>query len=289
MERKPDYHSPETIWPPGFSSLRLSLKPGIMHVVHGGQGSPLTLMHGLGGCAQDFCYLAPRLAQQFSLIIPDLIGFGRSSKPEAAYSLAWHAEFLSAMAKELGMKKAAWLGHSLGGLLTLRLGACHPDLASRLIAVCPAGGQEKAHPYQRFLMKALVRPGDRLIFWRPFLVRLCMRQIFADPHIPEARELAERLIRQWRGTDRPALERSLIRTARHILEDPIWPLAGRVKAPVLIIAGKYDRIVPRPDIQRLLDHLPAARLHLLDCGHMPLFSRPADLARLVCEFLCDIF
>ena len=238
MRRKPDCRSPETIWPQGFNSLRLSLKSGTLHVVHGGQGPPLVLVHGLGGCAQDFRHLAPKLAQRFSLIIPDLLGFGRSSKPDANYSMDWHTESLSAMAGELGLRQAAWLGHSLGGLLTLRLGACFSDLASKLIAVCPAGGHIKAHLAHRILMKILVRPGDRLIFWRPFMIRLCVRYIFSDPHIPEARELTDRLIRQWSGPERPALGRSLIRTARHIMQNPVWPLVKRTKAPVLVVAGE---------------------------------------------------
>lgn len=249
----------------------------------------MVLVHGLGGCAEDFRHLAPKLAQRFSLIIPDLFGFGRSSKPDASYSMAWHTESLSAMAEGLGLKQAAWLGHSLGGLLTLRLGACLPDSVSKLIAVCPAGGHFKAHLEHRILMKTLVWPGDRLIFWRPFMIRLCVRYVFSDPQIPAARQLTDRLIRQWSTSERPALERSLIRTARHILQSPVWPLLKRIKAPVLVVAGKYDRVIPRPDIDRLLIHLPASRLCLFDCGHMPPFSQPAALARIVLGLLGELY
>jgi len=224
------------------------------------------------------------LADRFTLIIPDLFGFGRSAKPDAPYTSAWFCQTLADLARELGLSRAAWLGHSLGGLLVLRLGASHPELASKVAAVCPAGGHNRISPERRLLLWLLARPSDRLRLWHPVMLSLAMHWIFENPDLPAARRLLGRLRRQWSGLERPLLERSFIRAARDLLQNPVWPLLGKMNAPALLVAGTKDRVIPQREIDRLLSRLAQGRLCLLKGDHMLPLSRPSELAQAILNF-----
>jgi len=127
--------------PPGFQQTWLRWDQGWLRLVAGGQGPALVLVHGLGGSAEDFYDLAPRLAGRFACLMPDLPGFGLSHKPDAPYSIPWFVEILAEMLQALGLDSAHWLGHSMGGQIVFWLAKEHPQLARRVVALCPAGGQ----------------------------------------------------------------------------------------------------------------------------------------------------
>lgn len=100
----------------------------------GGSGSPLVLVHGLGGSALNWMALAPALARRRRVLVPDLPGHGRSaSLPRAAReerALMPYARVVAELAALEGMSPAALVGHSLGGLIALRLAAADPTAVS---------------------------------------------------------------------------------------------------------------------------------------------------------------
>src|SRR5919206_350635 len=81
----------------------------------GGDGTPLVLVHGLGGGASNWVELAPALARRYRVLVPDLPGHGGSAPFPAAPTLSPFADVLAALAEQEGMVPAAVVGHSLGG------------------------------------------------------------------------------------------------------------------------------------------------------------------------------
>lgn len=275
--------------PPGFKSYRLSFDWGRLRLVAGGKGKPLFLVHGLGGSCHDFLAMAPRLARDFTLIIPDLPGFGDSDKPDLPYGPAFFAQIMAQLAGQLGVRQAHWLGHSMGGQVVLTLALDRPDLVRGVAAVCPAGGQAGPNGWQRALEKVLATRDDRLRLFIPSMIDLAIRMCYADPSHPSRVELTRRVRAQWEGPERPLLERSLIRSGRAILEQPVWPRLGRLQAPVLLVQGERDRVVTAVEVQRLYSHLPAgARWEALPCGHLPVYSLAPELSALVGGFLREL-
>jgi pimeloyl-ACP methyl ester carboxylesterase len=104
-----------------------------------GSGPPLLLVHGLMTSNYSFRYVMTPLAQQFRVIAPDLVGAGRSDKPDARYPASaladWIAEFVTAMEIE----GCAAIGNSLGGYLCMRTALAKPDTFSRLVNVHSPG------------------------------------------------------------------------------------------------------------------------------------------------------
>ncbi|MGD9124308.1 MAG: alpha/beta hydrolase [Desulfarculaceae bacterium] len=280
---KPNPYLP---FPPGLHSRWLTFPWGKMHMALGGQGPPLALIHGLGGSCEDFFYSAPFLMPQRLLLIPDLPGFGRSDKPDSSYSMDWMLKQIEEFASSMELKGLEWLGHSMGGLLVLWLAVLHPQLVSRLIAVCPAGGHVHTSWLYRALYTFLVTKEDTLRYWRPCFNDWAIKRIFSDPSKPAAQELKQRLSAQRAGPDHLLRERALIRAGRGVLRRQIWNEVGEIQAPVLMVIGAKDKVVPAPQTRRLFAHLPAnKKMVSLDCGHMPPYSKPKELSRAVLAFI----
>lgn len=271
--------------PPGFEVSRLPLDPGNMRLVHGGRGPALILIHGLGGSSEDFFLAAPLLARERTLYIPDLLGSGGSDKPDAPYTITWLVEVLRQMHRRLGLGPAPWLGHSLGGLLCLRLAADYPELVDRVVAVCPAGGQDKLLLRRRLLRDFLVNRHHKLRIRWTQLLRLYIPLVLFNEWSALARDFSRRFIRRWQGPQGPLLERSFVRAALDIFESPFWPQAERLTRPVLMITGRRDLITTREQTQRLAKHLPPERrLLALSGGHMLPYTHASELSRAALDF-----
>ncbi len=273
--------------PAGMREAHVRLPWGPMHLLHGGQGPALLLLHGLGGTCLDFAYLAPLLARRHTLVIPDLMGHGASAKPDAPYSMDWHLQVLEALCAELGLKRFFLAGHSMGGQLALMLAARRPELVRRLALVCPAGGQRGRLAGLRLLDLLLTAGGERFLLPRGRLAALYVRRLTPYFRRPEVRVLTARLRNQWSGPQRRPLERALLRSARALLDQPAWPLAPGLGVPVLMVWGLRDQVVPADWTRNLWAHLPAGlRLGLsLDCGHLPVYTRYRLLDRAFSLFL----
>lgn len=287
MEHPPLYPRP---LPPGFRQLWLETKAGWLRLVAGGQGSPLLLIHGLGGAAEDFYDLAPLLADRFCCLIPDLPGFGFSHKPDASYAIPWFAGVLLEACDQLGLDAPPWLGHSMGGQIVLWLAANQPERVDKVVALCPAGGQERPTAKQVRMLR-LLASGDRLRLFHPALARPIAAQIFQEPLCgpsswPGLPEFAYRARRLWSGPDRPLRERALVRSTREVLACPLLGQVGRVRAPVLLLEGRGDHVTPAWQTRRLWAALPQPkRLASLPGGHMVPYLAAPQLAQQVREFL----
>lgn len=122
---------------PGFSSSWLSTRRGRLFARTGGQGQPLLLLHGYPQTHVMWHRVAPRLAQRFSLVIPDLPGYGQSDVPPTEADHTPYAKRAMAQAmvdamEELGHRRFAVAGHDRGGRVAYRLALDHPDRVTRL-------------------------------------------------------------------------------------------------------------------------------------------------------------
>jgi pimeloyl-ACP methyl ester carboxylesterase len=86
-----------------------------LHWVEVGTGRPLVLLHGLCDSHRTWFPVAPALAQSRRVLMLDLAGCGQSSRPDASYTLDWHANLVGAWLGALGLDEVDLVGHSFGG------------------------------------------------------------------------------------------------------------------------------------------------------------------------------
>ena len=131
---------PSTEFFQGFKREQIKTSGATINVVYGGndKGSPLLLLHGIPETHVLWRKVAPALAQDYFLVMPDLRGYGDSGKPpggddHAAYSKRAMAQDQVEVMKHLGFQKFAVVGHDRGGRAAHRMALDYPDLLTKLV------------------------------------------------------------------------------------------------------------------------------------------------------------
>jgi len=114
------------------------------------------LIHGLGASAERWDQVIPLFADDYRVIVPDLIGFGYSDKPLVDYTPEFFSEFLKKFLITADIKRPNLIGSSLGGQIVAEYAASNPQEIEKLILVSPSGTMKKSTPaLDAYIMAAL--------------------------------------------------------------------------------------------------------------------------------------
>jgi pimeloyl-ACP methyl ester carboxylesterase len=251
----------------------------------GGEGPPLILVHGLAGAAANWGEVAARLAGRFRLLIPDLPGHGGSTAFAAVTTLDPYADRVARLAELEGMGLGAVAGHSMGGLVGLRLAVNFPELVSRLVLTATAGIRSSTREAERYLAAAaLIRPSRRYsrhrsVIARSRFLRMLVFGYFgaSDPAAMSDVAVDAFLAGLGEHTDTASARRALVR------DDPRLDLA-RVGCPVLLLWGARDNQVTVEDAFEYSRRLRAPLRLIADCGHLLIGERPDVCAEAIADF-----
>jgi haloacetate dehalogenase len=122
---------------PGFKAHKVKTSGATLHTVVGGSGPPLLLIHGAPLTHLSWYRVAPELAKKYTVVAPDLRGYGDSSKPEDGdkhinYSKRTMATDKVELMKHFGFDRFAVVGHDRGGRVAHRLALDHPEAVTRM-------------------------------------------------------------------------------------------------------------------------------------------------------------
>lgn len=245
-----------------------------------GEGPPILLLHGFGGAAWNFTDVAARLPGRH-LIAPDLPGHGGST-PLPAPSLAGFADAVAAVLDE----PVGVVGHSMGGVVALRLAERHPRLVRALVLAAPAGISSSSRVAVVSIgLAGILQPGRRVgrhahrVARSPWLKRLVFGGL--EVAIPEA--LSEDAVHGFlRG---PTMHTDALGAGLALARDDPRQSLERVRCPVLVLVGARDRQVPLSDGFEYARRLRAPLRVIADCGHLLVGERPDVCARAALEWL----
>lgn len=248
---------------------------------------PVVLIHGLNNSYLSWSRVAPLLATDRLVLMPDLPGHGESSRPDASYELDWYAHVIARWIEALGLEEVDVVGHSFGGGVAQMLLLECPERIRRLV-LAASGGLGKNVGWSLRLASI---PWVVEHLGQPFMAigtRLVMRgasealtrQDIADltrfnSQAGTARAFARtvRDVIDWRGQTRHFLQR-----VDEVSELP----------PVLVLWGDRDTIIPIEQARALTDLAQGAVFTTFEgCGHYLHNERPEAFARAVRDFLDD--
>lgn len=272
-----------------FEERELDWDGARLHYAVGGDGAPLVLVHGLGGTIENWRGLAAGLAAGHRVLVPDLPGHGRSEALRAAPYLDVFADAVLAMLDAEGIGSAVWIGHSLGGLVSLRAAIRRREAVRGIILAAAAGiGSSSRLGQVTVTLMGLAEPGKAIAPFRHrwAMSRLGRRAAFgwwgvADADALEP-ELAEAfLVGPARHTNTRQAGRALLAT------DPLEQ-ADRVTCPCLCLWGARDKWVKLDDGVGYARALGAPLRTIAGCGHLLIGERPEVCLAAIDEFVAGL-
>jgi pimeloyl-ACP methyl ester carboxylesterase len=223
-----------------------------IHFFCGGRGRPLVLVHGLGGKAENWVKLMPPLMRRgYRVYAIDLLGFGRSDRPDVDYSIGLQASVLD---KFLGSQKLDYAdlgGWSMGGWVALKYALDYPQRVRRIFVADSLGIKFDLNFDPTLFEAASVDRAQQL------LTLLTSKRLWIRRFV--ARDFARRM-RPRRWVVRRATQSMMAQ------EDLLDGKLCAIRAPVLIVWGTQDALIPLKCGEEMHRQIPHSCLAICEGG-----------------------
>jgi pimeloyl-ACP methyl ester carboxylesterase len=254
----------------------------IHYLERAGTGTPIVLLHGLPGTAEDWNEVTPLLAGHRTIAI-DRPGFGYSSGGYVKFDR--QVEVIAALLRRLGVTRPILVGHSYGGTLALAFAERHPSQLRGLVLVDAAAGGTKVGSFERaqaHAVKLLQLPVVHQIANVTFgqlldtvSVDMTDGRAFHPQPVASAHRHRVLAINMTKGNLEAYGGEEL--EANGVFDEVDRQLA-RISTPTVVIQGKDDELVKPVYGRRLAAVLPHARLQIVPGGHMAPYTHPYVIA-----------
>jgi pimeloyl-ACP methyl ester carboxylesterase len=256
---------------------------------------PVLCVHGMAGSASNWTDLMAELASDFACYAVDMPGSGWSPPPAtpAGYSVKAQVETVIKVIEAVG-GPVHLIGHSMGGLVSVRVAATRPDLVRTLTLISPALPDPLIHPSLiGFPLLALPKVGGWLLGRVDAMpaearIRSVMGTIFYDPDAISRQRVREAIEEMRRREALGYVNEALVGAARALTVEYIrpsfaaanaWRLAHQVRCPVLALYGSHDQLVDPRKAARAAREFADCRVMVLPCtGHVAMVEHTARVA-----------
>jgi pimeloyl-ACP methyl ester carboxylesterase len=247
-----------------------------LHYREEGSGPPLVLVHGFGSSELDWELQVPALKEHYRMIMPDLRGFGQSSKDVGPHSIEQFLSDLRALLTHLEIERFSLLGYSLGGAVSFAFSVEEPTRVERLVLVNtwpsfqPTNLRKK---WEVFLRKTLVRMSGM-----DKMAKVLGKRLFPE----EGQELLRATFEERYAKNDKSVYLQLLQTL------PTWSVRDRIGVltmPTLVLGAEYD-YTPHSEKEDYVADMPNATLELVEGSrHGTPFDRTDYFNARVLEFL----
>jgi pimeloyl-ACP methyl ester carboxylesterase len=251
----------------------------------------LLLIHGMAGSSVTWRNVIPKLAGNYRVVAPDLLGHGLSAKPRGDYSLGAFAVWLRDLLDQLGIPRATVVGQSLGGGIAMQFAYQHRDRCDRVVLIGSGG----LGPELNWMLRLLSAPGAEFL-----LPALAPKPVLDAGNTVRAWLISAGL-RSPRGAEIWSAYSSLsdadsrhafLRTLRSVVDyrgqavSALNRLHMTAQLPVMLVWGDDDRIIPVAHGHAAHQAVPGSRLEILPgIGHFPHVEAPDQVTELLADFI----
>jgi pimeloyl-ACP methyl ester carboxylesterase len=209
----------------------------------------------------------------------DMPHFGRSDKPADRFiDCTWYAQVLAEALKKIGVKKAHFVGNSMGGIISMEMALTEPDMVDQIILMGVPGAISvitvRPTEGEKHLIGYYAGEGPTPAKLEAFIRVMIHDQSRVTPELLEAR---------YKASTAPELmvKRKLESTALINM----WRRAHEIPHKTLLVHGRNDRVVPWDAAMALLNLIPNSDLHVFgNCGHWAQWERAQEFNDLALNF-----
>ena len=221
----------------------------------GTSGIPLVLIHGLGSRGEDWAPMMPSLAAAgFHVYAPDLLGYGRSARPDVEYSVALEENIVVDFMHAVGVERTAIDGWSMGGWIAAKIALDHPELVDRLVLDDSAGVK-----YEVSFARNSFVPTDAS--------GLASLNALLTPHPVTPPAFVVRAILRKFVENGKIIQKSLdsMESGADLLDSRL----GNITQPTLIVWGSEDKLIPMSVGETIHRGIPNSVFEgVTGCGHL---------------------
>jgi len=246
---------------------------------------PIILIHGLFASIFSWRNNVDVLSRHNPIYALDLKGHGNSDKPKNSdYSPMALTLFIREFMNYLEIKKAVFVGNSLGGGISLLMALKFPSLVSKLVLLAPACYKQSLPSYIRKLKNPLLRI-PFYFFSSKSIIQQVLPRVYFDNRL-----ITEEVINGYSAPlNLKGTKSAFVALAKGLIPsdiDDIEKQVPTIKHKTLIIWGEEDRIIPLALAKRLHQEISHSTLHIIpQCGHAPQEEKPEIVNSLVTDFL----
>lgn len=280
--------------PHGFEAWEVDLHGHQVVCRIAGSGPPVVLVHGMVNSSRHWRAVAERLAETHTVIAPDLIGHGDSATPRGDYSLGAHASVIRDLLSVLGIQRASFVGHSLGGGIAMVFFWQFPERVERLALVSSGGLGSEVSP----LLRSAALPGSRALL-----------TTVTNRHLVSGLEFSGRQLRRsgsGLGVQLQAIARAMrplqtagardafLQTLRAVIDHRGQRVSANDRlylldtVPTLVVWGERDQTIPLAHGRATHEAVPGSTFVTLPrAAHFPHLEDPEGLSAALLEFLAS--
>jgi pimeloyl-ACP methyl ester carboxylesterase len=257
-----------------------------------GAGPPVVLIHGMVNSSRHWRDVALRLASDYTVIAPDLIGHGDSATPRGDYSLGAHAAVIRDLLAVIGFDRATVVGHSLGGGVAMQFFYQFPQRVERLVLISSGGLGREVSP----LLRGAALPGASALLWAAARPRVLDALAGAGERMRERGSgkgvYLQAIAQALRPLERPGARKAFLQTLRSVIDFHGQRVSARDRLylltdfPTLIVWGERDNTIPVAHGREAHLAIPGSRFVTLpEAAHFPHLEDPQGLAAALRDFV----
>ncbi len=237
-----------------------------------GQGPTILILHGWGRGSDSYSQVMESIAKEgYSVVVPDLPGFGKSEPPKEAWGVDKYAQFAFQFSQKLSLTKFYLLGHSFGGQVAFKFAIEHPDRLAGLI-LCAAAVVRRKPDFKKRMIHFVSNMGSMVFSFWPF-------SMFST--------IAGRAFYRILGSGDWRYSKGIMKYVRQkVVRQDLSALTSHVTVPTLIVWGDQDKATPIQDAYTLKDAIPRSSLKVIPgIGHRVHQEAPDIFIESVVQFL----
>lgn len=249
----------------------------IYYEIHG-EGEPLVMICGAGTSVELIYAFIPVYSPEYKLVLFDNRGAGQTDAPDVPYTTEMMANDLAGLLDTIGIGSAHIMGMSMGGMIAQEFALRHPRMVKSLILECTyCGGPGSSIITNPEMVQRMAdlppEEGTKEI------IRLCITQKFIDENPGLLEQIVEQMMKH------PASPQGQMGQSEAVMSHNTYERLPEIKAPVLVIHGDSDQVIPVENAKILASRIPGAELAIFpDTGHM-LLEAGGEMTKVTLDFL----
>lgn len=254
-----------------------------VHYIDQGEGPVVVYLHGSGSGASghsNFKGNYPEMvAQGCRVIVPDLLGYGYSDKPD---DIEYHLDVFVSCVKQMldiaGVDRYTLVGNSLGGAIALKFALDYPDCVEKLVLMAPGGVEDKPDYFKMpgmAMMKEVFTSAEPVTEER-------MKDFFCKCFVVDPAVITDEIVKERFATmqlQNPQVMQTMVVPN---MEDQL----GDLQCPILVFWGMNENMMPETGIMKLAKKCHNVRVILVsECGHWVMLEHREMFNRMTLDFV----